>query len=244
MSSLALAILWLYKVYPRQAGCSGVSMIDFLPFSPKLPITPALHWLLQCALNNDSSNSAHSSTHTKNIPCILTHSFNSQLTADDTWQSPGAVCASAELNLPSGGLRISRTSCICPSLISIFVLIQTLELAAYCFPVIYPDTGYPLQDCDKPKSTREWERSVPQNQLFHCPFLLERHEKYIWFFAAFKLQTKTKLLLNILFHLQGQLFCIIVSVPCASCSFYQSDCHICTHSHPPLIWKVQEGYCV
>lgn len=196
MVSLALAILLWYKVSPRRVGCSGVSTIDFLPLSQKLPIKPALHWLLQRALSNDS---AHPSTHTKNIPYILTPS-----THNPAQMTPGkalVLCLHQhELNLPSGGLRISRTWCICPSLMGVFGLIQALELAIF-FQQIYRDVGYSLQDCDKPKCTTEKENSVPQNQLFHCPFLLGETWK-IWFCAAFKLQTKPKLLLNILFHLQ------------------------------------------
>lgn len=130
MFSLALAILLWYKVSPRRVGCSGVSTIDFLPLSQKLPIKPALHWLLQRALSNDS---AHPSTHTKNIPYILTPS-----THNPAQMTPGkalVLCLHQhELNLPSGGLRISRTWCICPSLMGVFGLIQALELAVYCFP--------------------------------------------------------------------------------------------------------------
>lgn len=144
MSSLAIdtplfpaprspGILLLYKVSPCSVGCSGVSMTDFLPFSQKLPVTPALHCLLQRALSNDSSNSAHSSTPPKNIPCILTPSTHNRLE-----MTPGkalVLCVHQhELNLPSGDVGISRTWCICPSLMSVFVLIQALELAVYCFP--------------------------------------------------------------------------------------------------------------
>lgn len=122
-----------YKVFPCHVGCSGVSIIGFLPFSQKLPIAPALHWLLQGALSNDSSNSPHSSTHTKNIPFILTPSTHNQLQ-----MAPGktlVLCVHQhELNLPPGDLGISRTWCICPSLMGVFVLTQALELAAYCFP--------------------------------------------------------------------------------------------------------------
>lgn len=114
------------------------------------------------------------------------------------------------------------------------------------FQQIYPDIGYPLQDCDKPKGTTEKESSVPQNQLFRCPFLLGETWKNLGL-CCIQTANEAKITFKYLIPFtrpQGQLFCIILSASCASGSFYHSDCHICTQSHPPLIRKVQEGYCV
>lgn len=102
---------------------------------------------------------------------------------------------------------------------------------------------------DIPKSTAEFGSSVPQNQLFYCPFLLGKTWKIHLVVCCIKTAKKAKITFKRptpFTRPQGQLFCIIPSNSFCFSSFYHLDCHIRTHntySHPPLIWRVQEGYC-